>query len=86
MSDEMKEYVIFTITKSDGQEATLAVVDEFQYENKDYVAAALVDGDTINEDGIYIYKVKSSSEEFEVEKLTNRIDYEKIAKAYMEIE
>lgn len=86
MSDEMKEYVIFTITKSDGQEATLAVVDEFQYENKDYVAAALVDGDTINEDGIYIYKVKSSSEEFEVEKITNRIDYEKIAKAYMEIE
>lgn len=82
--EELREYITFYTTTSDGQNVEMAVVDEFEYDNKAYVAAAVVEGDTINDDGVYIYKVKSGIE-FEVERITNRIDYEQIAAAYMEM-
>lgn len=80
-----KEYVTFMIKTSDGNEVELAVVDEFEFEKKNYVAAAKVEGDTIDGNGVFLYKVKDT-EEFQVEKITNHIEYEKIAKAYMEME
>lgn len=84
--NDMKEYITFTITTSDGKEVEMAVVDEFEFEKKNYVAAALVEGDTINEDGVYIYRVKVSDDDFAVEKITNKVDYERVVKAYMEME
>ena len=85
MAEEMNEYVTFTVDDREGNEVELAVVDEFEFEHKNYVAAAKVEGDTVSEDGIYIYRVKAG-EEFAVEKITNQIDYQKIAEAYMEME
>lgn len=81
----MEEYVTFFVTASNGEEVELAVVDEFTYKNKSYVAAAKVVGDTISNDGVFIYKVKDT-EEFQVEKITNHIDYENVCKAYQEME
>ena len=86
MSEEMKEYATFTVTAKDGSQVELAAVDEFTFEHKNYVVGALIEGDVINEDGLYIYRAKVSGEELEVEKITNAIEYEKIAKAYMEME
>ncbi|MEE1100753.1 MAG: DUF1292 domain-containing protein [Agathobacter sp.] len=83
--EEFNEYITFTITTSEGQEVEMAVVDEFTFENKDYVAAAKVVDDTIDEEGLYIYKVKIGEEDFTVEKINNKVDYEKIARAYMEM-
>lgn len=83
--EEFNEYITFTITTSEGQEVEMAVVDEFTFENKDYVAAAKVVDDTIDEEGLYIYKVKLGEEDFTVEKINNKVDYEKIARAYMEM-
>lgn len=82
--DEFNEYVTFMVAASDGTEVEMAVIDEFEFENKNYVAAARVEGDTIDEDGIYIYRVKAG-EEFEAEKITNQVDYEKIAQAYLDM-
>lgn len=82
--EELREYITFYTTTSDGVEVEMAVVDEFEYDNKNYVAAAVVEGDTINDDGVYIYKIKSGIN-FEVERITNRIDYEEVAQAYMEM-
>lgn len=82
--EDFREYITFYTTTSDGIEVEMAVVDEFEYENKGYVAAAVVEGDTINTDGVYIYKIKSGID-FEVERITNRIDYENVAAAYMEM-
>ena len=48
------------------------------------VEMAVVD-DTIDEEGLYIYKVKLGEEDFTVEKINNKVDYEKIASAYMEM-
>lgn len=84
--DEFMEYITFTITTAAGEEVEMAVVDEFEFENKNYVAAARVVGDTIDEDGLYIYKVKVGEDDFSVEKITNQVDYERVVKAYMEMD
>ena len=83
--EEFKEYATFTTTTSDGEQDEMAVVDEFEFENKNYVAAARVVDDTIDEEGLYIYKVKVSEDDFTVEKINNKVEYEKIARAYMEM-
>lgn len=86
MEEEFEEYNTFTIKDKDGNDVEMAVVDEFEFENKNYVVGAVIEGDTINEDGVYIFKVKVTEDDFEVEKITNKIDYENIARAYMEME
>ncbi len=85
MSDE-KEYLTFTVTASDGNEVELAVVDEFEFENKQYIVAARVIDDTISDEGQYIYRAKIADDDFEAEKITNAIDYKRIAEAYMEMD
>lgn len=86
MDEEFEEYITFTVNNKDGQEVEMAVVDEFDFEHKHYIVGALIEGDTINEDGLYIYKAKIMADDFAVEKITNQADYQKIAKAYMELD
>lgn len=80
---EPEQYVTFTTQTSTGENVEMAVLSEFEFENKFYVAAGLVEGDEIKE-GIYLYKVKDS-EEFSVEKLRNKFEYDKVSKAYLEM-
>ena len=86
MGDEFEEYTVFTITDSEGKEVEMAVVDEFEVDHKNYVAAAIIEGDEINEDGLYIYRVKITADDFEVEKITDKNEYEEVAAAYMDME
>lgn len=86
MAEEFNEYVTFSVTTSDGTEAEMAVVDEFEFEHKNYLAAAQIKEDTINEDELYIYRVKETEDGFEVEKIKSSVEYQRIAKAYMEME
>lgn len=86
MQDDFKEYITFTTTNKDGEVVEMAVMDEFEFEHKNYVVGALIVDNTINEDGLYIYRVKEAGEDFVVEKITNKVDYQKIANAYMEME
>lgn len=86
MEEEFKEYITFRVTTGDGTEVEMAVVDEFEFEHKNYVAAAKVNGDTIDEEGIFIYRIKATEEDFSVEKITNKFEYEKVSKAYIELE
>lgn len=81
--NELEQYVTFTTETSTGDTVEMAVLSEFEFENKEYVAAGLVEGDAIQE-GVYIYKVKDS-EEFAVEKLRNKFEYDKVSKAYLEM-
>ena len=83
---DFQEYVTFYVTTQDGTKVEMAVEDEFEFEHKNYVAAALIEGDTINEEGIYIYKAKIVDDEIVAEKITNKVDYERVVKAYMEME
>lgn len=80
-----QEYTIFTITTKSGENVEMAVLDEFEFENKNYVAAGRVTGDTVDEDNIFIYKVKLSDDDFQVEELRNKFEYDKVGRAYLEM-
>ena len=86
MQEEFIEDVTFTTTNREGNEIEMAVVDEFEYEHKNYVVGALIEDDTINEEGLFIFRVKEMGEEIKVEKISNSTEYQKIAQAYMEME
>lgn len=86
MENEYKEYATFHITAKDGSDVEMAVVDEFDFENKHYVVGAVVKDDTIMDDGRYIYQSIETEEGFTVEKIKREFDYNRIAKAYMEME
>ena len=86
MPEEFKEYITFNISTKDGDMVEMAVVDQFEFENKSYVAAALVDGDTICDDGLFIYRVKVAEDDFKVEKILNQVDYQRVVEAYMEMD
>lgn len=80
---EMEEFVTFTTETSTGETVEMAVVDEFEFEKSAYVAASLVQDDTIQED-VFIYKVKAG-DEFQVQKLRNKFEYDKVSRAYLEM-
>ena len=85
MENEMQEYATFTTTTKGGKEIEMAVVDEFEYERKHYVVGAIIEDETINEDGMYIYRSVINGEDFTVEKIDSEAEYMKIAQAYMEM-
>lgn len=86
MEKDFNEYVTFHVTAKDGSDVEMAVVDEFEYDHKQYVVGAVVEGDTILEDGLYIYRSIIIGEDFTVEKIEKESDYKKIAEAYMEMD
>ena len=86
MKNEFNEYLTFHITAKDGSDVEMAVVDEFDFENKHYVVSAVVKDDTIMDDGRYIYQSIETEDGFIVEKIKREFDYNRIAKAYMEME
>lgn len=83
--NEFQEYVTFTVTTKEGTEVEMAVVDEFDFKNKHYVVGALIEGDTINEDGMYIYKSVIKGDDFTVEKITSEVEYKQVAEAYLKL-
>lgn len=83
--EDFKEYATFSVEASDGTMVELAVVDEFEYDHKNYVAAARIVDDTIDEEGIFIYRVKLLTDDFAVEKITDPAEYTKVTNAYMEM-
>lgn len=86
MEKDFNEYITFHVTSKDGADVEMAVVDEFDFENKHYVVGAVVEDDTINEEGLYIYRSVIEGDDFKVEKIAREFDYKRIAKVYMEMD
>ena len=86
MSEEFREYVTFSVTAQDGSTVEMAVMDEFDFEDEHYVVGAVINDDTISEDGLYIYKSIVNGDDFTVEKIKREFDYKRIAQAYMEMD
>ena len=84
--NEFQEYATFVITARDGSEVELAVVDEFEFENKQYVVGAVIEGDTINDEARYIYEAEVKDDELVVKKIAKEFDYNRIANAYLHME
>lgn len=86
MENEFQEYVTFHVTTKDGTEVEMAVMDEFDFENHHYVVGALIQDDTITEDGRYIYEAVINDDDFTVKKIEKAFDYNRIAQAYMHMD
>ena len=86
MENGYNEYITFHITTKEGEDVEMAVMDEFDFEDKHYVVGALIQDDTIMNDGRYIYQSVVDGDDFKVEKIKKEFDYNRIAKAYMEME
>ena len=86
MEKEFNEYLTFHITAKDGSDVEMAVVDEFDFEDEHYVVGAVVKDDTVLEDGLYIYRSVLTEDGFTVEKIKREFDYNRISKAYMEMD
>lgn len=86
MENEFSEYITFHVISKDGIDVEMAVVDEFDFEEKHYVVGAIVKDDTILDDGRYIYQSIINGDDFTVEKIKREFDYNRIAKAYMEMD
>ena len=86
MENEFQEYVTFHVTARDGSDVELAVVDEFDFEKDHYVVGAVIEGDTINDDGRYIYRSIVNGDEFTVEKIKREFDYKRVVEAYLKME
>ena len=86
MNNEYQEYVTFHITASDGSDVEMAVVDEFDFENKHYVVGAVVKDDEIDDSGRYIYRAVGEGDDFTVKKITREFEYNRVVEAYMEME
>lgn len=86
MVAEYGEYVTFHVTAKDGSDVEMAVVDEFDFENRHYVVGAVVKDDEIVDEGRYIYRSVVTGDDFTVEKITREFEYKRIAEAYMSME
>lgn len=86
MENDSREYVTFNIIAKDGAEVEMAVVDEFDFENKHYVVGAIVKDDEIIDDGRYIYRCKIIGDDFEVEKISKQFEYKKVVEAYLSMD
>ena len=86
MEKEYNEYITFKVTTKDGTDVEMAVMDEFDFEDRHYVVGAVIKDDTILDDGRYIYKGIETEDGFTVEKINREFEYNRIAKAYMEME
>lgn len=82
----MEEYITFHVTAKDGSDVEMAVMDEFDFEDKHYVVSAVIKDDEIVDEGRYIYESVMNGDDFTVEKIKREFDYNRIAKAYMEME
>lgn len=86
MENEFQEYATFHVTTKDGKEVEMAVVDEFEFEDKHYVVGALIVEDEIVDDGRYIYECVFEGDDFAVKKIEKQFDYNRITQAYLHME
>lgn len=84
-ANEYQEYITFSVTTSAGEEVEMAVVDEFEFDRKNYVVSSLIEGDTVNEDAVYIYESVMTGDDFSVKKIEDEKTYFKVAEAYMQM-
>lgn len=85
MENEYKEYETFKM-EVNGKEMEFAIEEEFEVNSKKYVLAAKVEGDTVAEDGCYIFSSVENDGESLIEKITDKEEYQKVTEAYMKMQ
>lgn len=86
MSEEYMDYEVFDDVTKDGEEIELAIVDRFIFEEKNYVVAALVEGDEINEEGLFVYRSTRVGDDIIIKKIEDMEEYSRVADYYAGLE
>jgi len=86
VNEDYNEYITFIVKNKKGEDMEMAVVEEFEVDRKNYCAAALVEGEYINEDELYIYRITADGDDFKAEMITDAREYDLVVKAYTEME
>ncbi len=84
--EELVEYDTFTYDLN-GKVMEWAITDEFEFEAKKYIVCAEVVGDSLSEEGLYLFeKVEDDGEEITVKNIDSEEEYDRVVDAYCALE
>ena len=79
--EELVEYETFTYDLN-GKVMEWAIVEEFPFEDKTYIICQEVLGDTLSDEGLYLFEGISEGEEITVKNIDSEEEYNRVVDAY----
>ena len=79
--EEMVEYDTFTY-ELNGKVMEWAIVEEFPFEEKTYIICQEVLGDTLSDEGLYLFEGISEGDEITVKNIDSEEEYNRVVDAY----
>ena len=80
--EEMVEYDTFTYELI-GKTMEWAIIEEFDFEEKTYIVCQEVLGDTLSDEGLYLFEsVENVGEEITVKNIETEDEYKRVVDAY----
>ena len=84
--EELVEYDTFTYDLN-GKVMEWAITDEFEFEGKKYIVCAEVVGDSLSEEGLYLFEsVSEEGDEITVKNIDSEEEYDRAVDAYCALE
>ena len=83
--DDMVEYDTFTY-ELNGKTMEWAITEEFEFEGKTYIVCAEVVGDSLSDEGLYLFEGISEGEEITVRNIDSEEEYNRVVDAYCALE
>lgn len=82
--EEMVEYDTFTY-ELNGKVMEWAIIEEFEFEEKTYIVCQEVVGDTLSEEGLYLFEGISEGDEITVKNIDSEEEYDRIVDEYLRL-
>ena len=79
--EEMVEYETFTY-ELNGKTMEWAIMEEFEFEEKTYIVCAEVIGDSLSDEGLYLFEGISEGEEITVRNIDSEEEYNRVVDEY----
>ena len=79
--EEMVEFDTFTY-ELNGKVMEWAIVEEFEFEEKTYIVCQEVLGDTLSDEGLYLFEGVSEGEEITVKNIESEDEYNRVVDEY----
>ena len=79
--EEMVEYDTFTY-ELNGKVMEWAIVEEFEFEEKTYIVCQEVVGDSLSDEGLYLFEGVSEGDEITVRNIDSEEEYNRVVDEY----
>lgn len=79
--EELVEYDTFTY-ELNGKVMEWAIVEEFEFEEKTYIVCQEVVGDSLSDEGLYLFEGVSEGEEITVRNIDSEEEYNRVVDEY----